>query len=173
MGDAELEVADDAKTVRGKPFQKGMSGNPRGKSPGTRNATTLATEALLDGARLSLTQKLIDKAHDGDMAAMRLVAPHILPPSPERKLNFKLPPLKSAADAVHAISRIAEGVGQGDLSESEARTLNGLVHTFLEARAHIDFEQRVTKLEEMKAKYEIPAPVIPIGAFSNIPRRHE
>ena len=146
--------APEVKKKRGKPFKKGESGNAQGKRRGTRNKATLATQALLDGARVRLTQKLIDKANDGDMAAMRLLGPYVLPPCPERKLIFKLPLLKTAADAVRAISMIAEGVGRGELSESEARTLNGLVHTFLEARAHVDFEQRVTKLEQIKSEIE-------------------
>jgi len=34
---------------RGKPFKKGQNGNPGGRPKGTRNKTTLAIEALLDG----------------------------------------------------------------------------------------------------------------------------
>ena len=42
-------------------FQKGQSGNPKGKPKGTRNRTTLAVEALLDGQAEDLTQIAIDK----------------------------------------------------------------------------------------------------------------
>ena len=148
MDDFEPKTFTDVKKKRGKPFKKGESGNKLGKRRGTRNKATLATEAMLDGARLPLTQKLIDKAHDGDMAAMRLLAPFILPPSPERKLNFKLPPLETAADALAVLARIAEGVAHGELGESEARMLVSLVHTFLEARGQLDFESRLTALEK-------------------------
>ena len=34
---------------RGRPFEKGTSGNPSGRPRGSRNATTLALEVLLDG----------------------------------------------------------------------------------------------------------------------------
>ena len=53
-------------------FKPGQSGNPAGKPKGTRNATTLALEALLDGQAAALTQKAIDLALAGDMAALRL-----------------------------------------------------------------------------------------------------
>ena len=40
---------------RGKPFEKGQSGNPVGKPKGARHKATLAAEALLDGeARRSI-----------------------------------------------------------------------------------------------------------------------
>ena len=34
--------------VRGRPFPPGVSGNPAGRLPGTRNRATMAAEALLD-----------------------------------------------------------------------------------------------------------------------------
>ena len=53
-------------------FEPGQSGNPSGRPRGSRNATTLALEALLDGQAEALTQKAIDLALTGDMAALRL-----------------------------------------------------------------------------------------------------
>ena len=156
MDGSEPKTLTVVKKKRGKPFKKGESGNKLGKRRGTRNKATLAAEALLDGARLALTQKLIDKALDGDMAAMRLVAPHILP-SPERKLIFKLPPLKTAADAMTAIAKIAQGVGQGELSASDAQVLNGIVQTFLQGCAQIETNLLLTALEESVAILEAEA----------------
>jgi hypothetical protein len=37
------------------PFEPGKSGNPAGKLKGTRNKTTLAVEALLDGEAETIT----------------------------------------------------------------------------------------------------------------------
>src|SRR4029450_9803029 len=39
------------------PFEPGKSGNPAGKLKGTRNKTTLAVEALLDGEAETITRK--------------------------------------------------------------------------------------------------------------------
>ena len=44
-----------AKQQRGTPFQKGQSGNPNGRPVGSRKATTLAMEAMLDGQAKTLT----------------------------------------------------------------------------------------------------------------------
>jgi hypothetical protein len=62
------EPENTAGMQRGKPFQKGQSGNPDGRPKGSRNATTLALETLLDGQATALTQKAIDLALAGDMA---------------------------------------------------------------------------------------------------------
>ena len=54
---------------RGQPFKPGKSGNPAGKPKGSRNATTRAMEALLDGESDVLTRKdaLIRKTTASDI----------------------------------------------------------------------------------------------------------
>ena len=69
-------------------FKPGQSGNPDGRPKGARNATTLALEALLDGQANALTQKAIDLALTGDMAALRLCLDRILPPRKDRPVMF-------------------------------------------------------------------------------------
>ena len=51
---------------RGRPFPKGMSGNPIGKRPGTRNRATIIAEELLDSAARPLLRGAIDDAQGGD-----------------------------------------------------------------------------------------------------------
>ena len=82
------EPENTAGKQRGKPFQKGQSGNPDGRPKGSRNATTLALETLLDGQATALTQKAIDLALIGDMAALRICMDRILPPRKDRPITF-------------------------------------------------------------------------------------
>lgn len=79
-----------AKQQRGTPFQKGQSGNPNGRPVGSRNATTLAMEALLDGQAKTLTQKAIDMALAGDMQAIKLCIDRMLPPRRDVPVCFEL-----------------------------------------------------------------------------------
>ena len=68
-------TADAENTIekqRGRPFQKGQSGNPAGKPKGARNKATLAVEALLDGEAEELTRKAIELAKAGDIPALRI-----------------------------------------------------------------------------------------------------
>jgi Family of unknown function (DUF5681) len=61
-------------------WEKGQSGNPRGKPRGARNRATLLAEALLDGEAEALTRKAIEKALEGDGMALRLCLERVLPP---------------------------------------------------------------------------------------------
>ena len=76
-------------------FPKGQSGNPGGRPKGSRNATTLALETLLDGQATALTQKAIDLALTGDLAALRLCLDRILPPRKDSPVAFDLPEMKT------------------------------------------------------------------------------
>ena len=58
---------------RGRPFQPGQSGNPKGKPKGARNRAPLAAEVLLDGEAEALTRKAIELALAGDTVALRIV----------------------------------------------------------------------------------------------------
>src|SRR5687768_16932362 len=72
---------------RGRPFQKGQSGNPDGRPKGSRNATTLAVESLLDGEAEALTRKAVELAIAGDIAALRLCLDRVLPPRKDRPVT--------------------------------------------------------------------------------------
>ena len=50
---------------RGRPFEKGRSGNPGGRR-GSRNKATLAAAALLAGESEALTRKAVEMALGGD-----------------------------------------------------------------------------------------------------------
>ena len=82
--------------VRGRPFEKGQSGNPAGRRVGCRNKTTLAAATLLAGEAEALTRKAVELALGGDPTAMRLCIERILPQCRERTVKFILPPIESA-----------------------------------------------------------------------------
>ncbi len=83
-------------------FAPGVSGNPAGRPRGSRNKTTLAIEALLDGEAEALTRKPIERALAGDGVALRLCLDRIAPPRRDRPTPFDLPALREAADAREA-----------------------------------------------------------------------
>ena len=129
-------------------FKPGQSGNPAGKPKGTRNATTLALEALLDGQASALTQKAINLALAGDMAALRLCLDRILPPRKDSPVAFDLPEMKTLNDAVPAMGALVKAVGQGELTPTEAGELTKMVQAFAKIIETADLEERVRKLEE-------------------------
>ena len=129
-------------------FKPGQSGNPAGKPKGTRNATTLALEALLDGQASALTQKAINLALAGDMAALRLCLDRILPPRKDSPVAFDLPEMKTLNDAVPAMGALVKAVGDGDLTPTEAAELTKMVQAFAKIIETAELEDRVRKLEE-------------------------
>jgi hypothetical protein len=133
----------NAKTTRGRPFQKGNPGRPKG----SRNATTLALEALLDGQAEALTQKAIRLALDGDMTALRICIDRILPPRKDRPITFSLPPISCASDAAKASASLVAAVSSGEITPSEAAEIGRLLETYVRTLEITELEQRLNKLE--------------------------
>ena len=112
-------------------FKPGQSGNPAGRPKGARNRTTVAVEALLEGQAERLTQKAIDRAIEGDSAALKLCLDRLVPPRRDRLTPFDLPVLKEAADARNAFAAIIAAAADGALTPGEATTLAKLVSEFV------------------------------------------
>ena len=137
---------------RGKPFQKGQSGNPDGRPSGSRNATTLALEALLDGQANALTQKAIDLALAGDMAALRLCLDRILPPRKDRPVNFTLPTINSAQDAAAIVSSVLAAVAAGEITPTDAAEVGKLIDSYVKAYETAELAERLERLERMSSQ---------------------
>jgi hypothetical protein len=132
-----------AGNTRGRPFQAGNSGRPKG----SRNRTTVAAEALLEGEAEALTRRAIEMALSGDATAMRLCLDRIMPARKERIVSFALPKLATAADAVGATAALVKAVASGELTPSEAAELSKLVEAFTRAVDLHEIQQRLDRLE--------------------------
>ena len=130
-------------------FQKGKSGNPSGRPPGSRNKTTLAVDALLDGEAETLTRKAIEKAKDGDMSALRLCLDRIAPVRRDRPVTFSLPPIAGATDAAKASAALVAAVSAGEITPSEATEIGRLLEIYVKTLEIAELEQRIGKLEEI------------------------
>jgi hypothetical protein len=75
MTDIAGSAPANAGEIQAGRFRPGQSGNPKGRGLGSGNKTALALEALLDGQAEALTQRVIDKALEGDMAALCFTMP--------------------------------------------------------------------------------------------------
>src|SRR5579864_1929965 len=92
----------------GRPFSKGVSGNPAGRPVGSRNAVTEMAQALLDGEADALVRRCVELALDGNPAAMKLCLERLVPRR-GRAVKLELPPIESAADIAPAMGAIAGG----------------------------------------------------------------
>ena len=128
-------------------FQPGQSGNPAGKAKGTRNATTLALEALLDGEAAALTRKAIELAQDGDTVALRLCLDRLLPPRKDRPITFALPPITTTDDLPLATGAIVAAVAAGELTPAEASEISKTLDVHVRAIEATDLHKRLAALE--------------------------
>src|SRR6516225_2808551 len=122
---------------RGRPFEKGRSGNPAGRPRGSRNRSTLAAQALLEGEAEALTRKAVELALGGDPAALRLCLDRLIAPHRERLVAFALPRMREP---------------EGVLAPAEAAELVKVVDTFAKAIEMRDFNSRLTALEKEYAE---------------------
>ncbi|SHN66521.1 DUF5681 domain-containing protein [Bradyrhizobium erythrophlei] len=130
-------------------FAKGQSGNPAGRPQGSRNATTLALESLLDGQARALTQKAIDLALAGDLTALRICLDRILPPRKDRPVTFNFPVITRISEAANTMSAVLTAVAAGEITPAEAAEISKLVDTYVKAVEATDLSERIEKLERM------------------------
>jgi hypothetical protein len=146
------KTPDDTGPKQSGRFQKGQSGNPIGRPPGSRNKTTLAVDALLDGEAETLTRKAIELANKGDVTALRLCLDRIAPVRKDRPVTFTLPPIASASDAAKASASLVAAVALGEITPSEAVELGRLLESYVRTLEVTEFEERLSKLERMTSQ---------------------
>jgi hypothetical protein len=143
-----------AQKPRGRPFVPGQSGNPNGRPKGARNRVTRAVEALIDGEGEALAAKAVEKALQGDSTMLRALLSTLVPPRRERTVEFELPKIESAADAVKASSAVLTACAAGELSPHEASEIMGLISTHVGAIEVAELEARVAALEKKQSPSE-------------------
>lgn len=122
------------------------SGNP-GRPRGARHKATEAALAMLDGEAEALTRQAVTMALEGDTTALRLCLERIAPPRRDAPVQFDLPPMQSAADAVRAAGAVLASVAAGDLTPTEAARVMALVEAFRRALETSELEARLAALE--------------------------
>ena len=128
-------------------FKPGRSGNPSGRPAGSRNAATLAIDALLDGEAETLTRKAIDLAKAGDMQALKLCMDRIVPPRRDRPVTFPLPKIEGPADAATAMAAVLGAAAAGELTPMEAGELAKLVDVYVRTVETNELAKRIEQLE--------------------------
>jgi hypothetical protein len=161
MAADSLQIA--AKTAKverqpgaGRPFQKGVSGNPAGRKRGSKNRATLAAQALLEGEVEALTRKAVELALGGDVAALRLCLSRVAAPRRAAPVELDLPALDTAGDAAAAMAAVVAATAEGAITPGEAFELSRAIDTALRALDARDAEQRRQALAEMARRPNPP-----------------
>ena len=129
-------------------FQKGQSGNPAGRPRGSFSPTAMLAEQMLTGDAEGIIRKTIDKAKDGNGAALRICWERIAPLPKKEPVGCDLPPLLEVSDAASFVAALITAVACGDLVAREGSEIAKLADTYLRTVETTDFEVRLIKLEQ-------------------------
>jgi hypothetical protein len=140
----------------GRPFAKGMSGNPGGRPKMVGHVRELARAhseqaitvlAKIMGnaksppaARVAAANAILDRGYG--RAGNSIIEPD----------RFNSPDLCSAADATKAMAVITAAVARGDLAPAEAGELGRLVEAYVKTIEATEIERRLQTLEERQAR---------------------
>jgi hypothetical protein len=118
-------------------FTPGQSGNPAGRPPGSRNRKTLALEAAFEARAEEIVVNVMDRAKDGQPAAMRLCMERLVPTGRNRPVAIDLPAIKTPDDAEAAVAVVTAELAAGNLTIQEASSLISLIDRTLQLAERI------------------------------------
>jgi hypothetical protein len=137
------------KKATGRPWPKGVSGNPSGKPKGARHRVTVALEKLMQADAQTIVRAVLVAAARGDMGAARMVLDRVLPPAKDRHVSIELPDTSTAEGVDQAQGAILAAVADGHLLPSEGEALSSLVEA---RRRSIETNELAARVAELEAK---------------------
>lgn len=139
---------NSAEKQRGRPFEKGKSGNPAGKPKGARNHATRAVLDMLDGEADALTRKAIELALEGDTTALRLCLERLAPPAKDKPVRLDLPEIQNIEDTAKALAEVIQSMANGQITPSEASAITAVLELYRKHIETVEIEARLQALEE-------------------------
>jgi hypothetical protein len=136
-------MSTDSHESRGRPFQPGNPGRPRG----SKNKTTQIVERLAEQQAEKLIEKVAELAQAGDVSCLRMLLDRLWPVRRGQPVHLNIPEIKSADDVPAVLAAIWTAVGDGLLTPDEASALVLLATRSMEAIQIQDILKRVEDLE--------------------------
>ena len=126
-------------------FQKGRSGNPKGRPRG-RPSKFAALKKRLESNAGKIVDAVIKNAIDGDSAAQRLCMERLIPAA---KPGDEMASIQTLGDEPIEIAQNAfSELGKGNLSVAQVERIVGLADRLCNVLDYKDLESRLTVLEE-------------------------
>jgi hypothetical protein len=153
-------------------FLPGQSGNAAGRPPGALNKKTLALEAAYEDRAEEVVRNIMERAKNGDPAAMRLCMERAAPTGRNRRLAFRLPRITTPEDAELAIEVVMNGLAEGMLTLAEVSTFLNLVERLLGLAEVVDRKKHIRAVMQAHrntaAEADEPAADEAVTAESNL-----
>lgn len=150
MPRAEKNKGKAARKAGGRPFAKGVSGNPAGRPKGALNRSSRVAALLFENESQEIARKAVALAKAGDMQAIRLILERLIPVARERSIEVEMPTVTTATDLPAAVSRLLALVAAGEITPSEGTKLAELLGAWRSALELTEFEARLAALEGLR-----------------------
>ena len=144
----KISAKTDKNTKKSSLWEKGQSGNPKGRPAGSRNKASIATENLFLDEQERLTRKCIKLAMRGNMQALKLCIERICPVRRDTPIYTELPRVKTVEDATKLTSSLLDKVASGELTPSQGELLSRMAEKHIKVLQLNDLEARLQLLEE-------------------------
>jgi hypothetical protein len=144
MKDSGMPVRKCATKTRGRPFEAGNPGKPKG----ARHRVTVLAEKLMADDAEGVVRKVIEAAMAGDMTAARLILDRIAPPRRGRTVTIALPDVTGSGGVTAALAAVITAMGEGTLSPDEAAAAAAVIEVQRRAIETAEFEARLRAIEE-------------------------
>jgi hypothetical protein len=119
--------------VRGRPFPKGTSGNPKGRRVGALHRLILEGRSLASKEGPKIVERIAKDAKAGDPSAQRLFMQFLYPRSRIVDQPIERPALAKVEDAIGRIAEITAAMEAGKLSLDEGAALVDGAKAYVEA----------------------------------------
>jgi hypothetical protein len=146
-------AAKSEEKQRGRPFPKGVSGNPRGTRPGSQHKITKRLQSLILPAAPKILAGIIRDAEAGDEEARKIFV-KLLPKIPRFAATLiELPKIETAKEAAAQIAELLTRAASGEVDLETLDTVVEALRVFIAAHERTELEAEVEKYREaMKGK---------------------
>ena len=137
--------------IRGRPFQKGVSGNAAGRKPGSKTSVAALVDRLLEADVTKVTRMMLALAKGGDMRAIEAVLSRVSPVPRDRRIVIDLPPCDTAEGVAAAQTALVAQVAAGQLRASEASAVADLIEL---RRRSLETAELAARIDDLEARFQ-------------------
>jgi uncharacterized protein DUF5681 len=125
-------------------WEKGQSGNPAGRPPGSKNAQT-ELRAELQAHGKEILGQLVEKAKTGELVTARFLLRHILPAARSAPIQV---PMQLEGSPVQQAEQVKQRLVDGLITLEEAQALLNTTQTVELIRVASELPEKLRELEE-------------------------
>lgn len=145
--DSDNNSAKTAKEAKSHLFQKGQSGNPKGRPRGSRNKNTVLLESILSESGECLVNKLTDMALAGNTACLKMALSRLYPAPSVPKIRLDdMPELNGLDDIPDYLKALFGKLNSGAIDVMQFDAMTRSLHRLTDSLERVDIDKRVNEL---------------------------